>query len=227
MFQQILDHIILAKKRLISQYKQKPRLEGLVEALVQDIQNLENTAVQLNTERGLDTAVGEQLDGIGQIVGLERETGQSDDDYRTLIKAKIGINLSQGEPERMIQIYKVLTGADLVLLQELFPGAVAISSEVDPGSQEEVDRLIRIMESMAPAGVRVDFLGIFDADEAFAFDGDLPGLGFGSTTDPLLGGKFATLVVRDGEFAFDGDDLQAEGFGTILDPLVGGQFQGL
>lgn len=226
-FTQITDHVARAKARLIQQYKQKVRVEGLVEALTQEVQNLEDTAVQLNELRALDTATGAQLDGIGSLVGVDREPGQSDADYRMRIKAQIGINLSQGEPERLIETFQVLVAAEIVLLQELYPGEVALSSEATFATQEEVDDILAILESIAPAGVRVAYIGIFDFDEPFSFEGSLGGEGFGSTTDPLIGGLFATLVVRDGEFAFDGDDLTAEGFGTVLDPLIGGQMQTL
>lgn len=226
-FDPINNHVEQAKERLIQQYKGKTRIEGLIEAAVAGKQDLEDTATQLNTLRSVDTATGAQLDGIGEIVGVEREGGQSDADYRVRIKAQIGINLSQGQPERIISTFQVLKEAELVLLQQLQPAAIGISSEATFVDQEEVDEILEILESISPAGVRVDFIGIFDADEPFAFQGSISGLGFGSTTDPLLGGLFATLVLRDGEFAFAGDDLTAEGLGTTLDPLVGGQIQSL
>jgi len=224
-FDEIADHVDQAKARLIQQYKERPRVEGTIEAFTQGAQDLETTAKDLNEKRGLDTSTGAQLDGVGLIVGEERRPGESDTDYRVRIKARIGINLSQGQPERMIETFQILTGAPIVLLQELMSGAVALSSEISFATQEEVDDIIRIMESVAPAGVRVDYIGIFSTlADSFAFAGNLAGEGFSSTATPAQGGKFATLVLRNGEFAFDGSDVAAEGFGTIGDPLVGGQF---
>ena len=223
---EITNHIQLAKARLIQQYKGDEDVEALVEMGTNDKQDQETAFQQMNNERGLDSSVGAQLDGIGKIVGLERLPGESDDAYRVRIKAQIGINLSQGEPERMIETFKILTGAPFVYFQKLDSGEVALSSSINFGTQEEVDDIIQIMESVAPAGVRVAFIGVFDADlsDTFAFAGNLPGKGFGSVSDVNKGGKFATLLVRGGEFAFDGE-TNAEGFGTIHDPLVSGRFQ--
>ena len=227
-FDEITDHVDKAKARLIQQYKQKPRIEGMVEAFTQEKQNLETVAKDLNEKRTLDNSIGVQLDGIGSIVGEARRSGESDTAYRVRIKARIGINISNGEPERMIETFQVLTGASFVFFSDLAYGSVALSSSVTYATQSEVDEIIAIMESVAPAGVRVDYIGIFDTDlsDTFAFAGILPGKGFSSTVAPTTGGKFATLVLRDGEFAFGstaGTETVAEGFGTTEDPLVGGR----
>lgn len=83
----ISDHVVRAKNRLIEQYKGKTKVEGVVEALVQPLQDIEDVLLQLKTERWIDSAIGIQLDKIGEIVGIEREYEQGDEDYRLLIKA--------------------------------------------------------------------------------------------------------------------------------------------
>jgi hypothetical protein len=107
----ISDHITRAKIRLIEQYKGKPKVEGVIEALVKPLQEIEDVLQQLKTERWVDSAVGVQLDKIGEIVGMEREYEQGDEDYRLLIKAKIIMNLNQGTPEEVIAAAKFFIGA--------------------------------------------------------------------------------------------------------------------
>jgi hypothetical protein len=224
MITEILTHIADAKKRLIQQYKGKPRIESLVEAFVQDFQNLETVGKDLNENRSIDTATGNTLDRLGDIVGLDRESGQSDDDYRILLKSKIGQNVSQGEPERIIDIARVLTGANLVLLDERYPAGLAVGVDVPVPTQDEINMLIEILDKASAAGVRFEGISFFDPTEAFAFAGSLPGLGFSSTATPLLGGKLATIKEALYPFAFDGDNPNYLGFGSTGDVLVGGAF---
>lgn len=224
----ITTHVQLAIDRLIQQYKGKPLIEGMVEAFTLPKQDLENVFQDLQFDRALANATGVLLDRLGVIIGIERGDGQSDDDYRISLQTKVVENISNGEPERLITVYKVLVGADLVFINESFPGGVGLMSEVDLTDQDFINLLYRRIDAIAAAGVRIEYLGSFDADEPFSMDGLLPGDGFGSTTDPLAGGKFATLYLdKNEEFAFDGNSQNAGGFGSTLDPLVGGVFVGL
>lgn len=227
-FTEITTHVQDAIDRLIQQYKNSPRIQGILKALVEQIQELETVQTQLNEERAIDTAIGVQLDNLGKIIGLTRIGGEPDEAYRIRLQARIGLNVSQGEPERLISTFKLLVGADFVLLQELPPADVAISSSTDFASQDEVDAALAIIEAVSPAAVRVSYIGVFDETEPFAMNGSLSGLGFSSLANPTTGGKFSSIVQRNNFFSFDGAvDTQNEGFGTIEDTLVGGQLDTL
>ena len=94
MIAQITDHIDAAKRRLLQQYKDSPRLASLIEILFgQQVQDLEGAAYEFYERLDIDNAEGVQLDRIGSIVGLTR-IGWEDDLYRILLKAKIGKNVS-------------------------------------------------------------------------------------------------------------------------------------
>lgn len=224
MITEILTHVADAKRRLIQQYKGKPIIATLITAFVQEFQNLETVGKDLNEDRSVDTATGTNLDRLGAIVGQPRESGQSDADYRIRIKSKISQNISQGEPERLIEVFKTLKAPTLTILEEHFPAAVAIESDATFADQDEANLIIDILERTAAAAVRVDEVVVFDPTEAFAFAGALSGFGFGTTADPLVGGKLATLWNYKLPFAFAGDNPQNDGFGSIHDPLVGGVF---
>lgn len=68
----ILDHSKIYKERLLEQYKTSTNLIGLIDALIGGQGDLELVLDQLLTERGINTAVGKQLDIIGEIVGQKR-----------------------------------------------------------------------------------------------------------------------------------------------------------
>ena len=59
--------------RLPTQWQDKPVTIGLLKSFLENIQVVENLNCQLLDERGIDTAVGVQLDNLGLIVGQPRE----------------------------------------------------------------------------------------------------------------------------------------------------------
>lgn len=220
----IPNHVEAAINRLLFQYKGKPRIEAVLRSIVQPIQDLEDIFNDMEIKRALATAAGVQLDNIGKIVGLARFPGDDDETYRRKLYARIKINTSNGQPEQAIQTFQLFTNAVLVLLSEEFPGEVLIGSDAQFADQEAVDTLLAIMEMVLPAGVRMNGFVSFDPDEAFAFAGALPGMGWGDSGDPSVGGKMAGIHRRGGEFAFAGATSSYEGFGSTDDPLVGGRW---
>ena len=185
----ISDHITRAKNRLIEQYKGKSKVEGVIEALVKPLQELEDVLQQLKTERWVDSAIGVQLDKIGEIVGMEREYEQGDEDYRLLIKAKIIMNLNQGTPEEVIAAAKFFIGAIFIWYLEVYPAAVDIfSSTVVP--EENRTKIRAQLKKFLPAGVSLDSFGQFDEENAFVFSG---GTGFGDVNDSSVGGLLADV----------------------------------
>lgn len=107
------DHAGLAVSRLLEQFHDLPRMEAMVQDLVATLQPLEDLAWQLLRERYLTTidgagpAVGEQLDGLGAILG-EPRAGRSDDQYRLFLQVRILINVSDGKAEDLGGILELL-----------------------------------------------------------------------------------------------------------------------
>lgn len=71
------DHGSTAWGNWLGQFQGKPRLEALVKALLKPVEGLQGALRALYEERWLDTAVGKQLDGIGEIVGIPRVVDQA------------------------------------------------------------------------------------------------------------------------------------------------------
>lgn len=225
----ILTHTDIALGKLLEQYKGKPKLSGMIESLASQVQDMEDTLFSLIAGRAISSAIGTQLDLIGTIVNLARSSGQSDEDYRTLLYVKVGQNTSQGTPEKIISVYRLLTGADIVFYQNLTRASIllAIDKNIDPNnSPSEVRFIYDNMQKVVAGGVRIDYLICFSPDnDSFAFAGNnpnAPALGFGNTIDPNDGGKLARVHRLIIPFAFDGLSVNYKGFGSIRDPLAGG-----
>jgi hypothetical protein len=66
------DPIVKGISRLAYQFKSSEKFKDFLEAFLLEYQELQISELQLLNERYLDTATGKRLDGIGEIVGLER-----------------------------------------------------------------------------------------------------------------------------------------------------------
>jgi hypothetical protein len=221
----ILNHIAQALARLRQQYKGKPRTEALIRAFNADAQPLEDLFQSLASERTLENSEGLQLDNMGDIIGIDRLSGESDEDYRFRLRAKIAQNVSQGEPEAIIALASLLLGAEKVVAGEGQSRSVTLFADVILADQDQINFLWRQLEFSLIAGVRLDSFGGFVPDDSFSFDGEDDGQGFSDDSVPDSGGQFATEYLNSNfEFGFDGDDPKVGGFGHDADPLVGGVF---
>lgn len=219
----ITTHDDDAVDRLIEQYKRKPNIENLIRAFVAEIQSEENALFPLATRLDVNAISGNLLDLFGTIV-VQSRLGLNDAFYRLLLLAKIGVNVSNGEPERVISTFQIITNANLVQYTNLLNGEISLSTD---GTIEDdfINFVFRNMQRTVAGGVRIDFITLFAPGDAFAFAGDDPtGKGFGDETDLAAGGKFASALTFNKPFAFDGTSEDAGGFGTFEDPLVGGVF---
>jgi hypothetical protein len=231
MVTKIVDHAVRAVLRFIQQYKGKPKLEAMGELIGERAQEIEDIGYDMFTLQALDFAEGVQLDRFGEIVVQDRN-GFDDDFYRILLKVKIGINNSSGDPRSIINTIKLLTQSTLVHYQN--QGNASISLSIDTVIDDDLIEFIYTnMEKVVMAGVRIDAIIHFDPDESFSFDGTGPvGLGFSSLAAPTSGGKLAYIQRRTNpKFAFSTStgvaDPTGGGFGCLADPLAGGILQAL
>ena len=72
-------------KYVPEQYKNSSRLRGVVDALLAQCDDLEAAFFEILGSIDLQTAIGPALDYLGEIVGVTRKPGESDDAYRTRI----------------------------------------------------------------------------------------------------------------------------------------------
>lgn len=180
---------------LLQQFKGKENLEGLMNAFMAQLQEIEDCAWDLVTLRDLDSATGEQLDLLGKIINRAR-AGKDDDEYRIYLRGQVLVNRSSGTPEEMLDLIRLLTSypptADITI-QEWYPARFGIYIGVDIGDTDPA-ALLDILE-LAKAGAVAVFIEYVTDLPAFAFDGALGDVdGFGDTGDPLEGGTFASLI---------------------------------
>ncbi len=170
---QITDHATAAVARLLQQFRGLSRIEKLVRALASRTQGIEDMLWSLATERGIDNAIGAQLDVIGRRVGQSRE-GMDDEVYRVWLRARMLLNRCSGTAPEIVAIFKLLLpvigGSGLEI--ELQPPA-ALVLRILGKLTGDADQLARILRKAKVAGVRALLeWRLSTEDETFQCQGD-------------------------------------------------------
>lgn len=66
------DYVELLRGDLVEQFKEKPVIDALVSAIGEQLNDVRRFYEDLRDRRGLQTSMGQQLDGVGDIVVLSR-----------------------------------------------------------------------------------------------------------------------------------------------------------
>ena len=96
------DFVTKLKQDLVEQFRGKANIEALMEVVGIELQEVFDFYEQLRTQRSVDTAVGKQLDGVGDIAMMTRkEAGQ-------LAGNPIPFEVIDDDTYRQYLIYKIL-----------------------------------------------------------------------------------------------------------------------
>ena len=68
----MLDYVELLRGDLVDQFKEKPVIDALVSAIGEQLNDVRRFYEDLRDRRGIQTSMGQQLDGVGDIVVLSR-----------------------------------------------------------------------------------------------------------------------------------------------------------
>lgn len=138
-----------------------------------------------------DPGVGGRFIEIGELTTGIRLL--SDDEYRTFIKARIVRNSTSSTPEEIISQLRYLFNSPLVLIVEGLQASYEISiGRILTLNEKSIISQTNIVPKTA--GVTATYVTEFDGEDFFSFKG-IPGSdGFGSVSNPELGGKFGQLI---------------------------------
>lgn len=142
--------------RLITQYKNKPRLRALLQSYLDELEELNIAREQVRVAFRLGDAFGAQLDILGKIVGAARQ-GFSDDAYEQLIRAYIRAQKSEGKPEDIYAVFRILLDSgDVMLLDEYYPMSFVLRLASDAGLNLTV--LTSLLQMAKPQAVRASLV---------------------------------------------------------------------
>lgn len=158
----IVDFAAIAVGRLASEFKEAVKLQGMITALSNEAQAVENALWDLFlANRNPAVATGATLDNIGDLVGAPVRGPRDDASYRLRIAGQIAINRSSGESGSIYAIAKGLVAAWNVANQPRIAetGAGCYTVRCDPPTQlqndtEEARELAHVLVDASSAGVR-------------------------------------------------------------------------
>lgn len=148
MVDKVDDYSNFNKPPWLIEFFKGSNITGILEAADRQFNDLENAAFDFFSEIWLENAEGEQLDVLGDIVGINRN-GRNDTDYKAVIQMKIEINVSSGQPERLIQAVRLLYGKEGIEYYPNYPAKIRIYVEDQEYTLDEAQILLAIV----PAGV--------------------------------------------------------------------------
>lgn len=166
------NRVTEAQANLIDQFRAHVNIDALVKALAQQSQELENASFEVLFNTLIPTAIGEQLDGLGEIVGVERG-GLIDSDYRVRIGAQILLNVSSGTTPELIEL-AVALGAPGVVVTEVYPAKIELEAPAPLINGEEIGS---VLDTAVSAGVGFTFIW-FEAALGTEFRFGTAGQGF-------------------------------------------------
>ncbi len=151
----IEDHAEQGEALLLAQYRERPRLKALLFSYLRRVQEVEDAAFDLLAGRLIDGATGALLAVIGRIVGQPNEGGWDDTTYRTFVKARIRVNMSNGQGDDVIDVMNLVDGSDFVL-REYFPALMLVDFAVPTLIDPRI--LVILARDTKAAGVRLQLL---------------------------------------------------------------------
>lgn len=220
------DAIIKGLNRLAYQFSNSEKFKGFITSFLQQFEDLRISELQLLNERYLDTAVGIQLDGIGEIVGIDRPTATIDiigafgfltDDtargFTDLNDLELGGNFVGLDSSKELvgdDLYRIVIRAKIIKNQT----AMIV---------DDTTRLISFMFG----DIEVRYFLFVNLNPIYAIGKIISPLEefLLDNVPVLIGIENVTYISYNGEETFSFyEDPTGEGFGDINDPLIGGNF---
>jgi hypothetical protein len=204
-----LDHAAQAAGRVLWQYQNSPKLQGLIAGLAALAQRIENCLVSIAALDDPAVATGNASDPVGQpgpldvtgeLVGQSRVlsdgTVVDDATFRAYIALRILRNSSIASSPEYVAALTAIFGATSFRYMDF--GGMAVGIELGTGAapSNDIIALIDRDTGLAPVAMGV---GVgrewYDPAEWFAFNEDAGtgAKGFGEIGDPTQGGDFAEL----------------------------------
>lgn len=208
-------HIQEAQDFVPGHLKTAVNFNKLIAIFVQLHQDLEDELDDLlnNVTDLTINAVGVQLDTIGIILNVDRN-GEADAEYRIRLQGEAAKLAKSGEPETVIDAYKLVTVANRILLVEFSPATVELTAFVndDDFTLTQDQAIIDTMQEVIAAGVGTSLQIQENPDNVFLFgdtaDADANGdilieqdHGLGDTADADANGDIAPGLGKGGKIA--------------------------
>lgn len=121
------NRVELAKSYLLYQFQDKEVINKIVEALVEEIQEVENVIIDMQDLRTLENATGTLLDNIGNKLKVNRNN-LDDNDFKTAIKVRILRKSNKGTYGDIANVFRLLTRDENPIINHSHPYVVELTA---------------------------------------------------------------------------------------------------
>ena len=183
-----INHQNEALKKFLYQFQDKKNIGILIKIIAKQLNDIEDTLEEMNYHRGIDKAIGRQLDILGIYKNVQR-LGQSDEDYRKLIKNQIALDNANGTSQSVINSAKIILGGKEFIYSESYPARCEIfiiSTNCNIYQYQSLKKAVPLGVSL---GIRYTI-----NDEPFGYSGSKYSMGFGTIYNKELGGGYASII---------------------------------
>ncbi len=198
--EKIDTHVDDGIRRLVYALTCADELKKMLTIFLEKVQETENVTIDVRPSVlfDLDTAVGQQLDQLGSILGLPRE-GWDDDTYRVYLKTQALLILPDRRTQRrLMEVIRSLmdTDAGTIFYQEFRPKSYLV--QVVGETLDTLISWLRFMERCRPATYNAFIL--WTPDDAFGYDDATATVvtdveGFSDATDTIdVGGPYSAVI---------------------------------
>lgn len=146
-----LDHIDQGVNRLTSVFSESEKLKIFLTAFLKQMEEVEESLIQLSKQKDLETVTGVWLDYIGYIIGQPR-AGQEDEEYRQSLQLKVAINKSDGTPPVVYDIVRTYTESDRVRIAE---GILSFGQIIFDGEKNADKTLWQVVQDIKPVTTNI------------------------------------------------------------------------
>lgn len=148
----------------------KPLVAGLLQSVLREIQELEDTLWEMLELRTLDGADLPRLKVLGKIVGQPRLSFPTET-YRTVIRARARASRSQGRALDLLEVLTILLGEQEFVLLEVGNATLYVVAQQSQG-EPELAMVRAVLPDTRSAGVGMQFLYSDDAANVFVWGDD-------------------------------------------------------
>jgi hypothetical protein len=177
----VSDRVERAKALLLSQFKESPNINLFIEALVEELQEFENTVTDLQSVRTLNGSYGWWLDRIGEELKVGRGN-YNDDDYKTAIKIAMAKKTSSATEQDILRLVYLLTSDTEAVINNDYPYYMELVSYLFCVSDSK-EGLIALAD-LFPVNTRIRL--VKQHGQSFKFGTAGRGFSSGSTLNDLV-----------------------------------------
>jgi hypothetical protein len=124
----LATHTPLGLARMLWQYRgQQPRIQAFLETYLDELQSAEDVTYDVLVGMWPLTAIGVQLDNLGDIVGQDRG-GLVDEEYRLFILGRIFVNKGDGQWPQFFELMDILGYTETMVGYEFWPACFEFAS---------------------------------------------------------------------------------------------------